>query len=133
MPPIHRSAAAATAPHMSRSGGTTPSRATRKRTRLILTCGLSPGDITVMTAAVRELHRQYPGRYETDVRTSCGAIWEHNPYLTRLDDDAPSVRRIAMHYDGQGGGDSWANINRGTEGHSPPRHTPLRGSGRDRH
>jgi hypothetical protein len=50
--------------------------------RLILSCGLSPGDIVVMTAAVRDLHLSYRGQFETDVRTPCPAIWENNPYIT---------------------------------------------------
>jgi hypothetical protein len=66
---------------------------------LILTCELSPGDILMMTAAVRDLHLAYPGRFRTDVRTSAGAIWENNPYLTPLDASDPAVRTIAMRYD----------------------------------
>jgi len=64
--------------------------------KLLLRCFLSPGDIVVMTAAVRDLHAAYPGRYLTDVRTSCGAIWENNPHLTPLDDSDPKVRKIDM-------------------------------------
>ncbi len=33
-------------------------------------CNLSLGDIVVLTAAVRDLHAQYPGFFTTDVRTS---------------------------------------------------------------
>ena len=66
---------------------------------LILTCELSPGDILMMTAAVRDLHLAHPGRFRTDVRTSAGAIWENNPYITPLDASDPSVRTIAMRYD----------------------------------
>ncbi len=67
-------------------------------TRLILRSFQCPGDGVVMTAAVRELHRQYPGQYLTDVRTSTPAVWEHNPDITRLADDDPAARRIDMHY-----------------------------------
>lgn len=67
-------------------------------TRLILRSFQCPGDIVAMTAAVRELHRQYPGRYETDVRTSTPAIWEHNPYLCAITDNDPEARVIDMHY-----------------------------------
>jgi len=66
--------------------------------RLVLRCFLCPGDLVVMTAAVRELHRQYPGRYLTDVRTSVGAIWEHNPHITPINDDDPDARIFEMHY-----------------------------------
>jgi ADP-heptose:LPS heptosyltransferase len=66
--------------------------------RLILRCFLSPGDIVMLTAAVRDLHRAYPGRFLTDVRTSAPEIWENNPHVTRLDDSDPDVRIIDMHY-----------------------------------
>ncbi len=36
--------------------------------RLILKCFLSPGDIVMLTAAVRDLHRAQPGKYQIDVR-----------------------------------------------------------------
>lgn len=56
---------------------------TRKR-KLLLINLLSPGDIMMMTAAVRDLHRAHPGQFITDVYTSVGEIWENNPYITRL-------------------------------------------------
>ncbi len=59
---------------------------------------LSPGDIVVLTAAVRDLHRAYPGRFLTEVRTSSPALWENNPYLTRLNSEEPGVRTIVCHY-----------------------------------
>ncbi len=40
-----------------------------------------PGDIVMLTAAVRDLHLNYPGKYITDVRTSSMHIWEGNPYV----------------------------------------------------
>lgn len=69
-----------------------------ERTRLILKCFLSPGDVVMLTAAVRDLHNAYPGRFITDVRTSAPQLWESNPYLMRLDEDDRSVRVIEMHY-----------------------------------
>jgi Mannosyltransferase putative/Glycosyltransferase family 9 (heptosyltransferase) len=60
--------------------------------RLILKNGQSPGDIVMLTAAVRDLHKTYPGQFLTDVRTPCPALWENNPYLTPLaDDDAEAI------------------------------------------
>ena len=59
---------------------------------------LSPGDIVMLTAAIRDLHRLHPGRYLTDVRTSCPALWENNPYLTPLEKEAPDVRSVVCHY-----------------------------------
>src|SRR5579863_89145 len=66
--------------------------------RLILSSHQSPGDITVMTAAVRDLHLANKGQFETDVRTSADAIWLNNPYITRLNEGQPGVERIDMHY-----------------------------------
>lgn len=67
-------------------------------TRLVLRSFQSPGDVVVLTAAVRELHRQYPGRYATDVRTPVPAIWEHNPHITRIADGEAGARALDMHY-----------------------------------
>jgi ADP-heptose:LPS heptosyltransferase len=67
--------------------------------KLILSCNLSPGDIVMLTAAVRDLHLAHPGMFQTDVRTPAGQLWENNPYLTRLSEDDPDVKRIPMLYD----------------------------------
>lgn len=66
--------------------------------KLILKTSLSPGDIVMATAAVRDLHLNYPYQYQTDVRTSCAELWENNPYLTNLDEADPDVESIDMHY-----------------------------------
>lgn len=67
--------------------------------RLILKCALSPGDVCTLTAAVESLHATYPGHYVTDVRTSCDALFEHSPHVTRLDETEPGVEVLDMHYD----------------------------------
>ncbi len=59
---------------------------------------LSPGDIVMLTAAVRDLHRAYPGQFLTDVRTSCPALWENNPHLTPLKRKNRDVRSMVCHY-----------------------------------
>jgi hypothetical protein len=66
--------------------------------KLILRNFQSPGDIVMLTAAVRDLHSCYPGEFLTDVRTSCPALWENNPFLTPLSDEDPDVRVIECHY-----------------------------------
>ena len=65
---------------------------------LLLRSFQSPGDIAMLTAAVRDLHRAFPGRFVTDVRTSAAQLWEHNPHVTPLDERDPSVRVLDMHY-----------------------------------
>lgn len=64
----------------------------------VLKSMLSPGDTLMLTAAVRDLHRTYPGRFETDVRTPSPELWENNPYLTPLDEADPEVQSFACHY-----------------------------------
>jgi hypothetical protein len=66
---------------------------------LILTSNLSPGDVVMLTAAVRDLHLAHPGRFVTDVRTPAMELWENNPYLTPLSEDEPGVQILPMHYD----------------------------------
>jgi ADP-heptose:LPS heptosyltransferase len=66
--------------------------------KLILRNSQSPGDVVMLTAAVRDLHAAHPHEYLTDVRTPCPAVWENNPYLTELAEDAPDVRVIDCHY-----------------------------------
>jgi hypothetical protein len=67
--------------------------------KLILTCDLSPGDIVMMTAAVRDLHLAHPGKFATDVRTTAGQLWDNNPYLTPLSERDRGVKLVPMHYD----------------------------------
>lgn len=66
--------------------------------KLIFKSHLSPGDIVMLTAAVRDLHLAHPDRYKTDVRTSAMALWENNPYLTPLNPSDPDVEVIDVHY-----------------------------------
>ena len=66
--------------------------------KLILRNGQSPGDIVMLTAAVRDLQRSQPGRFAVDVRTPCPALWEHNPHLTPLADGAAGAEEIACGY-----------------------------------
>jgi ADP-heptose:LPS heptosyltransferase len=66
--------------------------------KLILRNFLSPGDIVMLTAAVRDLHKTYPNQFITDVRTPCPAIWENNPYIQPLSEDDGNVEIIDCHY-----------------------------------
>src|SRR5262249_10126777 len=72
--------------------GTTPMR------RLILKSFQSPGDVLMLTAAVRDLHLAAPGRFQTDVRTSCPALWENSPRVTSLREGEADVEVLDMHY-----------------------------------
>ncbi len=66
--------------------------------KLILSNGLCPGDLLMLTAALRDLHHSYPGRYLTDVRSPCPQIWENNPLVTPIPDGDPDARVIECHY-----------------------------------
>ena len=66
--------------------------------KLILKNFQSPGDILILTAAVRDLHKCYPNQFLTDVRTTCAHLWENNPYITQLDEKSPDVEMIDCHY-----------------------------------
>ena len=77
------------------SAKTEPPAAPRK---LILRNRQAPGDIVMLTAALRDLHLTFPGQYLTDVRTSAPALWEHNPHITKLAEDDPAVETIDCKY-----------------------------------
>src|SRR5206468_4301973 len=66
--------------------------------KLILKCHLSPGDIVMLTAAVRDLHLCHPGQFITDVRTSWPELWQNNPYITPLADDDAEAKHIQCSY-----------------------------------
>jgi ADP-heptose:LPS heptosyltransferase len=66
--------------------------------RLILRSFQSPGDILMLTAAVRDLHAAAPGQFHTDVRTSCPALWENNPHVTPMKEHESGVEVLDMHY-----------------------------------
>ena len=66
--------------------------------KLILQNFQSPGDLVMLTAAVRDLHMLYPGHFVTDVRTPCPELWEHNPYVTQVDDGDPAAEVITCEY-----------------------------------
>lgn len=64
--------------------------------KLILRSNLSPGDIVMMTAAVRDLHAAHPGQFLTDVRTPCPDLWMHNPHITPIADG--EGEELHLHY-----------------------------------
>ena len=66
--------------------------------KLVLRNFQSPGDIVMLTAAVRDLHRCHPGEFLTDVRTSCPDLWHFNPHITPLDEADPDVTVIDCQY-----------------------------------
>jgi len=59
----------------------------------------APGDIMMLTAAIRDLHTCYPGWFITAIDTSCPALFENNPYVTKLDPTAEDVMWVATEYE----------------------------------
>lgn len=66
--------------------------------KLILRNSQSPGDILTLTAAVRDLHLTHPGKFLTDLRTPCEALWENNPHISRLNEADSDVETIVCEY-----------------------------------
>jgi ADP-heptose:LPS heptosyltransferase len=62
--------------------------------KLLLQCGLPAGDLVMLSAAVRDLHRCYPGKFLTDLRSPCPELWDNSPYRARLSDKDPEVELI---------------------------------------
>ena len=83
----------------------------RMARKVILKTHLSLGDIVCFTSAVRELHRQYPGEFVTDVRTPFPAIWEQNSEITSLNENDSEVEQFDCHYDR----DAYVSVNRSNQ------------------
>jgi len=58
----------------------------------------APGDIVMMTAAIRDLHINFPGQFVTGVDTNSMSIWESNPYITKLKESDPGVEVFQAEY-----------------------------------
>ena len=66
--------------------------------KIILCCDFPPGDVVLLTSAVRDLHLCYPGEYVTDVRTRYPEFWENNPYISVLNEDERKAQTLACSY-----------------------------------
>jgi len=70
----------------------------KKKRKIILRQGQSPGDILVFTRAVADLVESYPN-YEVNVETPAPEIWENNPHLTPLKKEDEGVEIFDIQYD----------------------------------
>lgn len=70
----------------------------KKRRKIILRQGQSPGDVITFTRSVGDLKESYPN-YQIDVRSPCPEVWENNPRLTPLKDDDLGVETFTIGYD----------------------------------
>jgi len=64
--------------------------------KIVLVNDLSPGDILIMSIALRSLHKAHPGKYITDVRTPCNEIYQNSPYITHIDVPDPAAANKAI-------------------------------------
>lgn len=69
-----------------------------KQKKIILKNHQSPGDIVMMTYAIKALHEQYSKQFITGVDTFFGAVFEGNPYVQDLNPKDPMVRILNMEY-----------------------------------
>ena len=54
-----------------------------KKKKLLIRHHLSPGDVLMMSSAIRDLYLAYNKKFDINVETSCNAIFDENPYLNR--------------------------------------------------
>jgi len=73
-----------------------PAAPAQKR-KLLLANYQSPGDVLMMTATLRDLHKAYPGRFATGVTTSCDELFLHNPYVTKFTDEE-NIEKLTAEY-----------------------------------
>lgn len=67
--------------------------------RFILAFQMAPGDVSMLTALVRDLKLTYGERYLVDVRTNFPDLWRNNPYLTPLREGEPGVEYLSLQSD----------------------------------
>lgn len=53
--------------------------------KLLLHNDQEPGDVLMLTAAVRDLHLSYPGQFKTAVQTRWPDLWLNNPHITAIE------------------------------------------------
>jgi ADP-heptose:LPS heptosyltransferase len=65
--------------------------------KIILRNFQSPGDLIMMSYAIKSLHEAYPGQYITDVRASHKEIFANHPYIMKVS-DAEADKIIDLEY-----------------------------------
>ncbi len=66
--------------------------------KLVLHNNQAPGDLVVLTATLRDLHRTYPGEFLTDIRCHGPEVFWHNPHITPLNLADPDVEVVECVY-----------------------------------
>ena len=70
-----------------------------KPIKLILDKNLALGDEIMRTAMLRDLHKTYPKKFITDIRSGLMDVWENNPYIKSISDDDKDALKIQCNYD----------------------------------
>ena len=70
---------------------------TEKKRKILFKNSQSPGDILMLTAAVRDLKSSHP-EIEIGVTGTCKQIWENNPHITKLNEAEDDVEVIKVEY-----------------------------------
>jgi hypothetical protein len=65
--------------------------------KLLLNHGLCPGDVAIVTMALESLHRQFPGKFLTNMQTNHNELFANNPWVTPM--SAAECEYIDMRYD----------------------------------
>ena len=55
--------------------------------KIMFGCKYSPGDLLMLTVAIRDIHLNYPYKFETDVFSYYPEIFYNNPFITKLSKD----------------------------------------------
>ena len=69
----------------------------KKKRKVLFKNHQSPGDIVMLTSSVRDLKLSHP-YIEIGVRTSCGEIWDNNPYITQMKENDKDVETYQVEY-----------------------------------
>ena len=64
--------------------------------RIIIRNTQCPGDLAVLSAAIRDLNKAHPGRFQFMMDTSCPMIFTGNPYLIKFPEF--SARKVVAKY-----------------------------------
>jgi ADP-heptose:LPS heptosyltransferase len=83
--------------HGSKSSGNRDQQMPKLKEQVIFRAMVYPGDLMMLTGAIRDLHIAHPGEYVTDIDTTCQQVWDNNPYITPVD-RAESHRYLNLGY-----------------------------------
>jgi len=70
---------------------------TKKKRKVLLKNSQSPGDILMLTAAIRDLKLSHPD-IEVGFAGSCKEIWDNNPHITKLNEKDDDVEVFKVEY-----------------------------------